>query len=223
MTGLTAPNPLGINLAAVAYYSTEQPFLNIVKSGGSSSSNGTVNGWYTSNATALDTQEEAYLQLIRMAIRPHSLPRPHFRGGQQFTYATTMINYNLPASRPGRLPSYPAGTYRLKFAGQGTVQVAGDASFVSGNTCSSSLALTNSSANTYASCTFTISDPAPVGEFCSESTADHQQAPITLATSALCKCLRIELRRGRHLQSHLPIRVERVLQPALHGVDEDQQ
>ena len=160
LTGLTAPGPLGINLAAVAYYSPEQPFLNIVKSGGSSSNLSSSIGWYTSNSTAWDTQEEAYLQLDPDGYPTSLTASAALPGGQQFTYVKALLNYNLPGTSPGQATIYAAGTYRLKFEGQGTVQVAGDASYVSGNTCPSSLALSNTTANSYVSCTFTVSKPA---------------------------------------------------------------
>jgi hypothetical protein len=171
LTGLTAQNPLGINLAAVAYYSTEQPFLNIVKSGGSSSAIGTVNGWYTASSTSWDTQEEAYLQMDSDGYPISLTASAALSGGQQFTYVKTVANYNLPGISPGQATAYPPGTYRLKFEGQGTVQVAGDASYVSGNTCPSSLGLSNSSANTYVSCTFTVSNPGANGGILLEITA----------------------------------------------------
>jgi hypothetical protein len=163
LTGLTAANPLGINLAAVAYYSPEQPFLNLMKSGGSSSSVSNEIGWYTSNSNTWDTQEEAYLQLDSDGYPTSLTASAGPPGGQQFTFARAVLNYNLPSLAPGQSTAYPPGTYRLKFEGQGTVQVAGDATYVSGNTCPSNLALSNSSANTYVSCTFTVSNPGANG------------------------------------------------------------
>ena len=79
VTGAPGVNPLGINLAAVAYYSPEQPFLNIVKAGGSSSAIGNINGWYTSTSGSWDTQEEAICSWIRMAIRLPLPPLPRSR------------------------------------------------------------------------------------------------------------------------------------------------
>jgi hypothetical protein len=171
LTGLTAPNPLGINLAAVAYYSPEQPFLNIVKSGGSSSGVSNEIGWYTANSSSWDTQEEGNLQLDSDGYPTSLTAAAGLSGGQQFTFVTAVLNYHLPNLAPGQTTAYPPGTYRLKFEGQGTVQVAGDASYVTGNTCPSSLALSNSSANTYVSCTFTVSNPGASGGILLEITA----------------------------------------------------
>ena len=154
-----AANPLGINLAAVAYYSPEQPFLNIVKSGGSSSGLSNTIGWYTSTDNSWDTQEEANLQLDSDGYPTSLTATPTAHGGQQFTFVKTALNYSLPKPAPGETAVYPAGTYRLKFVGQGTVKVAGDARHISGDTCPSDLALSNKRANTYVSCTFTVSSP----------------------------------------------------------------
>ena len=171
VTGLTARNALGINLAAVAYYSPEQPFLNIVKSGGTSSNLSSSIGWYTATPTAFDTNEEAYLQLDSDGYPTSLTASASLPGSQQFTFVKAALNYNMPGVAPGQANVYPPGTYRLKFEGQGTVQVAGDASYVSGNTCPSSLALSNTGANTYVSCTFTVSKPGATGGILLEITA----------------------------------------------------
>ena len=84
---------------------------------------------------------------------------PAPRGGQQFTFVRTALNYSLPKPAPGQAAVYPPGRYRLKFEGQGTVKVAGDARHISGDTCPSDLALSNKRANTYVACTFTVSTP----------------------------------------------------------------
>jgi hypothetical protein len=154
-----AATPLGINLAAVAYYSPEEPFLNIVKSGGSSSGVSNTIGWYTTTETTWDTQEEGYLQLDSDGYPTSLTASPAPRGGQQFSFVKAVLNYNLPKLAPGQTAVYPPGTYRLKFAGQGTVKVGGDAGHGSGDTCPADLALSNKRANTYVSCTFTVSNP----------------------------------------------------------------
>ncbi len=154
-----AANPLGINLAAVAYYSPELPFLNILKSGGSSAAVGNTIGWYTATANAWDTQEETYLQLDSDGYPTSLSASPAPRGGQQFTYVKTVLNYNLPKPALGQTSVYPPGRYRLKFEGQGSVRLAGDAGHVSGDTCPSDLELSNKRANTYVACTFTVRNP----------------------------------------------------------------
>ncbi len=152
-------HPLGINLAAVAYYSPEQPFLNILKSGGSSSGLSNTMGWYTAADNTWDTQEEPYLQLDSDGYPTSLSASPSPPGGQRFTYVKAVLNYNLPKPAPGQTAVYPPGTYRLKFEGQGTVRVAGDAGHTSGDSCPSDLTLSNRRANSYVSCTFTVRSP----------------------------------------------------------------
>jgi hypothetical protein len=157
--GAQAANPLGINLAAIAYYAPEQPFLNIIKSGGSSSGVSDTIGWYTTTSSTWDTQEESYLQLDSDGYPTSLIASPAPPGGQKFTFVKAVLNYNLPRIAPGQTAVYPPGTYRLKFEGQGTVKVGGDAGHSSGDTCPSDLELSNRRANTYVSCTFTVGHP----------------------------------------------------------------
>jgi hypothetical protein len=164
-------NPLGINLAAVAYYSPEQPFLNIIKSGGSSSAVSDTIGWYTSTVNTWDTREEAYLQLDSDGYPTSLSASPAPPAGQQFTFVKAVLNYNLPKLAPGQTSVYPPGRYRLKFKGQGTVKVAGDAGSISGDSCPSDLALSNRNADAYVSCTFTVTAPGARGGILLEITA----------------------------------------------------
>src|SRR5271154_6604857 len=103
-------NPLGINLAAVAYYSPEQPFLNIIKSGGSSSALSNTIGWYTAASNTWGTQEESYLQLDPDGYPTSLTASPTPPRGQQFTFVKAVLNYNLPKLAPGQTAAYPPGT-----------------------------------------------------------------------------------------------------------------
>ncbi len=144
--------PLGINLAQVAYYSTEQPFLNIMKSGGADN----YSGWATATTSgAHDTGEEAYLQVDSNGYPTSLVASRALPGRQKFNMVRTLINYGQ-GTPPGASGPYPSGTYRLKFIGKGTVRLEGDAISARGDTCPSDNALTNSRANTYVSCTFTV-------------------------------------------------------------------
>jgi hypothetical protein len=145
--------------------------LNIVKSAGASSNLGATVGWYTTDSSAWDTGEEAYLALDVNGYPTSLTASPTPPEGQQFTYVKTLMNYSMPAPPPGASYVYPPGTYRLKYEGQGTVRMAGDASYATGDTCSSDLALSNSSADTYVSCTFTVSSPGSNGGLLLEITA----------------------------------------------------
>jgi hypothetical protein len=163
-------NPLGINLAAVSYYSPEQPFLNIVKSGGTSSDVSNEIGWYTSTDTIWDTHEESYLPLDADGY-PLSLTASALPGRQQFTYVKAALNYNLPRPAPGQTTVYPAGVYRLRFKGRGTVRIAGDATSAPGASCPAGLALSNSKPDSYVSCTFAVTSPGANGGILLEITA----------------------------------------------------
>jgi hypothetical protein len=140
-------NPLGMNLEQLAYYATEMPFLNIMKSGGASTSTGYSVGWMTAtNSNWPDTGEEAYLQLDSDGYPTSLTASPTPTGGQVFNSVLTLINYNMGGVAPGASSCYQAGTYRLKYKGQGTVVVSGEGH----------LTLSNSSPNTYVSNTFTV-------------------------------------------------------------------
>jgi hypothetical protein len=118
---------LGMNLAPVNYYSPEMPFLNIVKGAGDSTSCATCKAWATSNATASDTNEEAYLQSVLDSDGyPTSLSVAGIPGGQQFTQVCALVDRNL-TSIGGAYP-YPSGSYTVTFSGSGTIQISGDAS-----------------------------------------------------------------------------------------------
>lgn len=160
--GAHPPQSLGINLGQLEYFATEQPFLNIMKSGGASTSYGV--GWFTSsNGTFPDTGEEAYVQLDSDGYPTTLTASPTPPGGQVFTSILTLINFNTPGVAPGAPSVYPSGQYRLKFEGKGTVVVSGDASVSGGDTCTGSGTLTNAAANTYASCTLHLTSGTSSG------------------------------------------------------------
>jgi len=151
--------PLGVNVVQASQYLPEQPFLNLINDAGS---NEDFTGWATESSSG-DTGEEAYEPLDSNGYPTSMTASPTPSGGQKYTYYSTAANYGLP-SAPGASSVYPTGVYRLKFEGQGTLQLKGDAVWQSGNSCSnssstwsSSLTVTNTAANTYVTCTFTVS------------------------------------------------------------------
>jgi hypothetical protein len=162
---------LGMNLAALAYYSPEQPFINIMKSGGGSPQNGYGVGWLTNSTSGasvcghayFDTCEEAYLQLDTDGYPLSMTASPTPPGGQVFNEIQTYMNFNMPPLAPGASYIYPPGQYRLKFKGQGTISMGDDASVQSGDTCGGGVTLTNSTAGAYASCTFHVVTPSTTG------------------------------------------------------------
>ncbi|MDE2106601.1 MAG: hypothetical protein KGL39_55815 [Patescibacteria group bacterium] len=143
-TAVVSGYPLGINLAQVNYSSTEQPFINLMKWGGQQQGVQNYTGWITHSATTFDTNEWAYLQLDADGYPTSLTASPTPPGGQKFTSVECFLaNAQVNVGGSGY---YPAGTYRLKFIGQGTVTIGGDGSAT----------LSNAAANTYVSTTFTV-------------------------------------------------------------------
>jgi hypothetical protein len=96
-------SPLGIEPNGIAYYASEQPFLNIMKTG----------SWVTSAGSTYDTDEETLLQLDADGY-PTSMLGP---GGSPVTF--TMIQTPLLVDLPS--PYYPAGNYVVLYDGTGTL------------------------------------------------------------------------------------------------------
>ena len=104
---------LGTNLSEVADYSTEVPFINLMKMG---------REWFTSNATSFDTNE-AHLLLKDSDGWPTSIT-PATLVPVQFTKICTLIFSMGPVSggpQAGALP-YPAGAYTVLYEGQGKLE-----------------------------------------------------------------------------------------------------
>lgn len=158
--GAHGPLPLGINLEQLFYYSTEIPFINVMKSGGVSSSSGYQAGWVTQTSGSFETNEEAYLNVDSDGYPTTLTVSPAPPGGQIFTKISTLLNFNMGSAAPGASTVYPSGQYRLRFEGKGTISITDDASVQSGDTCGAGVTLSNSAANTYVSCTFTVLTPS---------------------------------------------------------------
>src|ERR1700730_13445318 len=118
-TAANAQSPLGLELQGIAYYSTENPFINVFVNAG---------GWVTSSDSTYDTGEEAYLKLdsngyptslVASSSDPHS---------QSFTFVQVPMLVALPSTPDGH---YPSGQYIVTYQGAGTLQFAGDANVVS--------------------------------------------------------------------------------------------
>ena len=112
-TTSNAESSIGMNLAGVSYYSSEQPFLNIFKA---------TNGWITHGAT-WDTGEEAYLNLDANGW-PITLSAVNDPNPQQFTSVGMMVQMNMPNTPNG---FYPGGQYVVLYQGQGTITYSFDA------------------------------------------------------------------------------------------------
>lgn len=118
-TAANAQSPLGLDLQGIAYYSTENPFINIFVNAGS---------WVTSSNSTYGTGEEAYLKLdsngyptslVASSSDPHS---------QSFTFVQVPMFNALPSTPNGY---YPWGQYIVTYQGAGTLRFAGDAKVVS--------------------------------------------------------------------------------------------
>jgi hypothetical protein len=128
-TSSNANSPLGINLAGISYYDSEEPFLNIFKTTAITQS--TPQGWRTMDATTSETKEEAYLQLDSdgyptTLTASSSDPNSPQKFDQVCTYLLT-----LPASNAGNGPPYRAGQYVILYDGVGTITATLDAQMVS--------------------------------------------------------------------------------------------
>lgn len=152
VTNASTLKPLGNNLTDnLAYYGTEQPFLNILKSGGQASGHSGGIGWITGTAISTGDTIEASLLNLDANQYPVQIPQPGLTSTVVFCYVCWSI-----ATVPGAATAYPAGVYRLQFTGKGTVVIEGaDASAGSG-TGGSGLTFTNATNGTVTG-TFTAS------------------------------------------------------------------
>jgi hypothetical protein len=119
--GATPLNPtssLGTNLQPVNYYTSEQPFLNIFKTGG---------GWITHGPGAWDTNEEQYLNLDADGY-PKTMTTVGDRTSQKFNSVGVLLLRTQPVTANGL---YPTGQYVLLYDGQGTITASMDAAVVS--------------------------------------------------------------------------------------------
>lgn len=120
--GAETPNnyqsAVGINLQAVSYYSSEIPFLNVLKMGG---------GWITQANGQWDTHEEQYLNLDANGY-PISLTAVNEPNAQAFNSVAVLLLSSLPNTPNGY---YPGGRYVVLYDGQGTLSYSFDAKLVS--------------------------------------------------------------------------------------------
>jgi hypothetical protein len=102
-------SPLGTNLSGVSYYTSEQPFLNIFKTGG---------GWYTQvRGGVWDTGEE---NLLNLDANGYPICVCGI-GGQTVTFnqVSVLLLRNIG--------TYPAGQYVVLYDGEGTISYSFDA------------------------------------------------------------------------------------------------
>ncbi len=120
-TAFNAKSPLGMNLAGVTYYSSEQPFLNIFKTSAVTQANPTP--WVTGSSTTSDTGEEAYLQLdtngypttLAASAADPNHPQLYDRVG-------VLLLFNLSNSNAGQGLPFRTGQYVVLYDGKGTLR-----------------------------------------------------------------------------------------------------
>lgn len=128
-TAANAKSALGINLSRVDYYTTEQPFLNVFKTGAASKSN--PQGWITHSSSKFDTGEEPYLQLDANGYPTTLQASSADPNSQGFDSVGVLILRGLANSNGGNGPPYRAGQYVVLYDGDGTLSYGFDASLVS--------------------------------------------------------------------------------------------
>jgi hypothetical protein len=111
-TGLAASSS-GINLGGVSYYSSEQPFLDVFKTGSQ---------WITQSNTTWDTAEEQLLQLDASGWVKTLVPA----GGHPAVFnQVSVLLERQGAASSGNI--YPGGQYVVLYSGTGTIQYGFDA------------------------------------------------------------------------------------------------
>ena len=116
-TSFNAQSAMGINLAAVNYYATEQPFIN---------SFATSERWVTHSNATWDTNEEKYINLDGNGW-PITLNSVNEPTTQQFNSLGVLFLLGMPNTANG---NYPAGQYIVLYDGQGTISYGSDAALV---------------------------------------------------------------------------------------------
>jgi hypothetical protein len=113
-----AQSAIGMNLAAVNYYATEQPFINSFV---------TSERWITHSDSTWDTNEEKYLNLDRDGW-PMTLKSVNEPTTQQFNSLGVLFLLGMPDTANG---NYPAGQYIVIYDGKGKLSYGMDAALVS--------------------------------------------------------------------------------------------
>ena len=109
---------LGMNLAPISYFSSEQPFLNLLKATTPWAGTDTNGARWNDNGFQTPSQSEFNLNANGY---PMSMQGENAAAGVTFTEIDTLVDGALP------YPYYPAGQYILLYDGQGTFAFVGDA------------------------------------------------------------------------------------------------
>jgi hypothetical protein len=116
-TRFNAQSAMGLNLTAVNYYASEQPFIN---------SFATSERWITHSDSTWDTNEEKYVSLDANGwpIKLKSVNEP---SAQQFNSLGVLFFVGMPKTANGY---YPGGQYIVLYNGQGTLSYGADAALL---------------------------------------------------------------------------------------------
>jgi hypothetical protein len=116
-TSFNDQSAMGINLSAISYYASEQPFINPFV---------TAERWITHADATWDTNEEKYVDLDPNGW-PITLKSVNEPITQQFKSLGVIFLLGMPNTANG---IYPAGHYIVLYDGQGTLNYGSDASLV---------------------------------------------------------------------------------------------
>jgi hypothetical protein len=116
-TTSNAESAMGINLGAVNYYATEQPFINSFL---------TSEKWITHSSETWDTNEEKYID-VDASGWPESLNSVKEPEMQRFNSLGVVFLVGMPNMPNG---NYPAGQYIVLYNGEGTLSYGSDAALV---------------------------------------------------------------------------------------------
>jgi hypothetical protein len=116
-TSFNAQSAMGINLADVSYYASEQPFINSFV---------TSDQWITHSDSTWDTNEEKYVNLDPNGW-PITLNSVNEPTTQHFNSLGVLFLLGMPNTANG---IYPAGQYIVLYDGQGTLSYGFDAALV---------------------------------------------------------------------------------------------
>lgn len=116
-TAFNNQSAMGINLGAVSYYTTEQPFMNSFV---------TSERWITHSNATWDTNEEKYLNLDANGW-PITLSSVNEPVTQQFNSLGVLFLLGMPKTANG---IYPPGRYIVLYDGEGTFSYGLDATLV---------------------------------------------------------------------------------------------
>jgi hypothetical protein len=192
-SGITNLNsPLGIHLSGIANYSTQQPFVDLIKN----------SSWVTSNNGTFDTGEESCL-ITDSNGWPNTLTSTLNTGGA-CTGTPTFTYLQLKTSVAQISPYYQGGTYDVYYSGTCTLVYAGDASGTATGTGHDSITITPSSNGAF----IQITGMGSGGNYChnlsltySGLTAQWQAGNCNTAASYKCfnpKFLQVESKLSPH-------------------------